>query len=60
MRYMAVSFDDTMGRTAISSRIAFGSIYIKEQEKLTDKGCVSFIQENPYAQYFLGPESFLF
>ena len=52
------SFDDTMGRTAISSRIAFGSIYIKEQEKLTDKGCVSFIQENPYAQYFLGLNRF--
>lgn len=52
------SFDDTMGRTAISSRIAFGSIYIKEQEKLTDKGCVSFIQENPYAQYFLGLDRF--
>lgn len=48
------SFDDTMGRPAIGSRIAFGSIYIKEQEKLTDRGCVSFIQENPYAQYFIG------
>lgn len=51
-------FDDDKGRPAIGSRIAFGSIYIKEQEKLTDKDCVRFIQENPYAQYFLGLGSF--
>jgi len=46
------------GRRAYSSRIAFGSIYIKEAEKLTDESCVTAIQENPYMQYFLGLHEF--
>ena len=48
------NFSEKQGRTAITARVAFGSIYIKEQENLTDEGCVRYIQENPYAQYFLG------
>jgi hypothetical protein len=46
------------GRRPLSARIAFGAIYIKEQEGLTDRGTVEYIAENPYAQYFLGLNSF--
>jgi len=42
------------GAKAISSRIAFGAIYIKEHENLTDERTVEYIAENPYMQYFLG------
>ena len=46
------------GRRAFPSRIAFGSIFIKEYENLTDESCVTAIQENPYMQYFLGLHEF--
>ncbi len=46
------------GRPALSSRIAFGAIYIKEYSNLTDEGTVAAIQENPYMQYFLGLHEF--
>ena len=46
------------GRKAISARIAFGAIYIKESENLTDEGCVTAIRENQYMQYFLGLHEF--
>lgn len=46
------------GRKAFPSRLAFGAIYIKESENLTDAGCVTAIQENPYMQYFLGLHEF--
>ena len=55
--YMA-SFQSDNGRPAIPARIAFGSIFIKENDNLTDEGTVSAIQENPYMQYFLGLQSF--
>jgi len=50
--------DTTDGRPPIAARIAFGAIYIKEQEGLTDRKTVEYITENPYAQYFLGLISF--
>ena len=46
------------GRRAFSSRIAFGSLFIKEYENFTDERCVTAIQENPYMQYFLGLHEF--
>ena len=46
------------GRPPIPARIAFGAIYIKEQENLTDERTVAYIAENPYAQFFLGLSSF--
>jgi hypothetical protein len=46
------------GRVPISARVAFGAIYIKENENLTDRKTVEFIAENPYAQCFLGYTSF--
>jgi len=46
------------GRPALSSRIAFGAIFIKEYDHLTDERTVENIQENPYMQYFLGLHEF--
>ena len=46
------------GRPPISAQIAFGSLYIKEQENLTDERTVENITENPYMQYFLGLSEF--
>ena len=46
------------GRPAISSRIAFGAIFIKEFCHLTDEGTVQELQENSYMQYFLGLHEF--
>jgi len=47
-----------MGREAISSRVAFGAEFIKEQEKLKDEGTVTYLSENPFAQYFVGLKEF--
>lgn len=55
--YMAAFPSDT-GRPAISSRIAYGAIFIKEYDHLTDAGTVEAIAENPYMQYFLGLAAF--
>ena len=46
------------GRRAYPSRVAFGSIFIKEYRNFTDVECVAEIQENPYMQYFLGLHEF--
>ena len=46
------------GAGSISSRIAFGSLYIKENENLVDRSTVKYIAENPYMQYFLGLHEF--
>ena len=52
------SFESERGRPAISSRIAFGANFIKENDNLTDEGTVAAIAENPYMQYFLGLTAF--
>ena len=52
------SFQSERGRPATSSRIAFGAIFIKENDNLTDEGTVEAIAENPYMQYFLGLAAF--
>jgi len=46
------------GRPPIPARIAYGALYIKEREKLTDERCVEHIAENAYMQYFLGLKEF--
>ena len=46
------------GAGTISSRIAFGAMFIKGYAKLTDEETVEYITENPYAQYFLGLHEF--
>ena len=50
--------DKKDGRPPLPARIAFGAIYIKEQEGLTDREAVDYIAENPYMQYFLGLSAF--
>jgi len=52
------NLSDETGRPALSSRIAFGAIFIKEYDRLTDERTVENIQENPYMQYFLGLHEF--
>jgi len=56
----AKSFEEEKreGRPAIPSRIAFGALYIKENENLTDERTVEHISENNYMQYFLGLPEF--
>lgn len=55
-------YTDTMcldnGAGAINARIAFGALYIKEAENLTDDRTVEHIAENAYMQYFLGLQEF--
>lgn len=49
------SFPKTkMGAPALSGRIAFGALIIKERLSSTDEETVAQIQENPFLQYFLG------
>lgn len=43
-----------MGAPAMSGRVAFGSLIIKERLGITDEETVEQIVENPYLQYFLG------
>lgn len=52
------SLDENTGRPSLPARIAFGAIFIKETENLTDAGTVRAVQENPYMQYFLGLHEF--
>jgi len=54
----AQSMSEENGAGAISARIAFGSLYIRENEKLTDERTLEHIAENSYMQYFLGLEEF--
>jgi IS5 family transposase len=42
------------GAPALSVRIAFGAMVIKEKLGLSDEETVEQIRENPYLQYFLG------
>ena len=46
------------GRQAISSRVAFGAIFIKEYCHFTYEGTVQELQENSYMQYFVGLHEF--
>lgn len=52
------SINEEKGRCAYSARLAYGAIFIKEHEGLTDEQTVTAIMENPYMQYFLGMTSF--
>jgi len=46
------------GRPPISSRVAFGALYIKEFENLPQDRTLQHISENVYMQYFLGMTEF--
>ena len=54
----AKNFTEKTGVEAINARIAFGALFIKENENLTDESTVMYIMENPYMQYFLGLSEF--
>jgi len=56
----AQSFKDDRpdGRPPVSSRIAFGALYIKENENLSQRDTVQHISENVYMQHFLGMTEF--
>lgn len=47
------------GNPAVESRMAFGSLVIKEELHLSDEETVAMIAENPHCQYFIGMEEFL-
>ena len=56
-----LSFDEDRadGRPPIEARIAYGSLHIKESEKIgSDERTLDNIAENPYKQYFLGLKEF--
>lgn len=52
------SFSKNTGKPAIASRVAFGSLVIKEKCQFTDRETVLQISENPYLQYFIGYKDF--
>jgi hypothetical protein len=59
---MAKVFFDHMspdqGRTSIDLRIVLGALLVKHIEGLSDEDTIRYIQENIYAQYFVGLPSF--
>ena len=55
--YMQNLSEET-GRPAISSRIAFGALFINTFCHLTDNDTVQQLQENSYMQYFVGLHEF--
>jgi len=50
--------DNTEGRTPIPARMAFGALYIKENENFPQRRTMEHISENVYMQYFLGLTEF--
>ncbi len=42
------------GNMAVSGRVAFGALVIKQELNLSDEDSVTMIRENPHCQYFLG------
>jgi IS5 family transposase len=57
-RYAKNFSAEGIGAPAKPVRLALGSLIIKERQGLTDEETVMYIQENPYAQFFLGFESY--
>ena len=52
------NMSEESGRPAITSRIAFGALFINTFCHLTDEGTVQALQENSYMQYFVGLHEF--
>ena len=50
--------DNSEGRPPITSRMAFGALYIKENENFPQERTMQHISENVYMQYFLGLTEF--
>ena len=47
-----------MGAPAITGRMAYGALVIKERLGITDEETAEQVGENPYLQYFLGLEEY--
>lgn len=54
--YSSMSAD--MGRGSIDLRVVLGALLVKHIEQLSDEDTIQYIQENVYAQYFVGLSSF--
>ncbi len=48
----------TNGSPALTARMAFGALVIKEELNISDRETVEQILENPYLQFFVGLEGF--
>lgn len=59
---MAKVFFDSMspdhGRASIDLRVVLGALLVKHVEGISDEDTIQYIQENIYAQYFVGLPSF--
>lgn len=49
----------TTGSPAVSARMAFAALLIKEELRLSDRETVEQLRENPYLQFFAGLECFI-
>lgn len=47
-----------MGRATIDLRVVMGALLVKHIEDLSDEDTITYIQENIYAQFFVGLSSF--
>ena len=54
----ALLFSSETGHPGLPFRIAFGAYIIQKRNKLSDRGLVKAIKENPYYQAFLGLKKF--
>jgi hypothetical protein len=52
------SLSSNIGRPTVDLRIVLGALLVKHLENLTDEDTIPYIQENIYAQYFVGLSSF--
>ena len=52
--------DINVGQEAYSVRVAVGSLIIQNRKSLSDRDTVQEITENPYMQYFIGLEAFIY
>ena len=52
------SLSENMGRSTIDLRVVLGVLIIQIMQKLSDREVIAYVQENIYAQYFVGLPSF--
>ncbi|HKK73865.1 MAG TPA: transposase [Saprospiraceae bacterium] len=52
------SLSKNQGRPTVDLRVVLGALLVQHLERLTDEDTIQYIQENIYAQYFVGLSSF--
>ena len=57
-RLFARSMDEQQGRPSVDLRTVLGVLLVKHIEDLSDRRAIEYVQENIYAQYFVGLSSF--